>query len=99
VATDTQTGVVSGTLWHRPPRGAWTAVQTQTGSSGVFPFTLSAWCENGFAVRAGDEAGNIEALGNGSNVVIVEVQPCHYLYLPLTLKRSPWGDQAATQLN
>ena len=88
-SVDRQTGVAQATLWHRPPRGTWTAVMTQTGSAGAFPFTLSQWCENGFAVQAVDQAGNIEPMEHGANLQIIEVQPCHYLFLPLTLKPNP----------
>ncbi len=83
---DQQTGVAQATLWHRPPRGAWTAIMTQTGRAGAFPFTLSQWCENGFAVQAVDQAGNIEPREHGPNWQIIEVQPCHEIFLPLTLK-------------
>ena len=84
VATDTQTGVAGATWWYRPPRGQWTAVLTQTGSSGVFRFTLSHACVNGFAVRAIDKAGNVEPLDSGSNMIAVNVQPC--IYMPLIFK-------------
>ena len=86
VATDTQTGVTGAALWHRPPRGQWTAVLTQTGSSGVFPFTLSKACTNSFSVRAVDRAGNEEPLGSGCNVVSIKVHG--RLYLPLILRAS-----------
>jgi parallel beta-helix repeat protein len=84
VATDTQTGVAGATWWYRPPRGQWTAALTQTGSSGVFPFTLSHACANRFAVRAIDKAGNVEPLDSGSNMIAVNVQPC--IYMPLIFK-------------
>jgi len=86
VSTDTQAGVDAAALWHRPPDGAWTAVLTQTGSSGVFSFTSSGRCENVFSVRAVDRAGNLEPLDSGANVVVVDLQPCGCVYLPLILR-------------
>jgi hypothetical protein len=85
VSFDAQTGVFSATLYHLPPHGKWTPVETQAASSGVFPFTLSQWCRNGFAVAAVDKAGNAESLDSGSNTIIVEVPPCNYRYLPIVL--------------
>jgi hypothetical protein len=90
VATDSQTGVDGATLWHRPPHGQWTAVLTQTGSSGTFSFTfttLSEACMNKFAVRAFDNAGNVESLDSGLNMIFVNVQGCQYL--PLVCRRYP----------
>jgi parallel beta-helix repeat protein len=89
VATDTQSGVDGATLWHLPPYGQWAPTLTQTGSSGVFPFTLPERCRTGFAVRATDKAGNMESLDSGSNMVIVNVQPCSYSFLPLIFKSYP----------
>jgi hypothetical protein len=86
VATDTQTGVAGATLWHWPPRGEWTATLTGTGSSGVFPFTLTEACLNSLSVRAIDKAGNREPLDSGSNRIVLNVQPCIYTYLPLIFK-------------
>jgi len=91
VTTDAQTGVDRATLWHRLPRGEWTAVLTQTGLAGVFPFTLSEWCRNSFTVRAVDKAGNIEPPDSGSNMLVMDVQPCRHLYLPLIVQRYPGG--------
>jgi hypothetical protein len=88
-AADTQSGVTAATLWHRPPRQAWQSVTTQTASAGAFPFSLSQWCGNGFAVRAVDGAGNVEPLFGKSNTVIVDVAPCSYKYLPVLWKQAP----------
>jgi hypothetical protein len=83
VATDAQASVREASLWHRPPRDGWTSVgAAQPGASGVFTFTLSQICENGFAVRAVDRAGNLEPLNSGSNTVVVTVSPCHTLFMP-----------------
>jgi hypothetical protein len=86
VATDTQTGLAGATLWHRPPREEWTATLTGTGSSGVFPFTLTEAWLNSLSVRAIDKAGNREPLDSGSNRIVLNVPPCIYTYLPLIFK-------------
>jgi parallel beta-helix repeat protein len=87
-ATDAQAGIESATLWHRSPDGQWASVGlTQTGEGGTFSFTLAQGCENGFAVRATDAAGNVESLSSGSNTAYVDIYPCiRYIYLPLTVK-------------
>jgi hypothetical protein len=77
-ATDTQTGVVSATLWHMSHLDPWTAVMTQTGSSGVFLFTLHQQCPQELVVRATDHAGNIESFDAAVRL--------HCLYLPAILK-------------
>jgi hypothetical protein len=87
VATDTQTGPLSGTLWHQPPSGSWSAVLTQGGSSGVFTFVLLTGGENRFAVCSTDRAGNLEPPNHGPNTVVVPVKA--RVYLPLILKRYP----------
>ena len=87
VATDTQTGLTSGALWHQSPSGSWTAVLTQGGSSGVFTFVLLTGGENRFAVCSTDRAGNLEPPNHGPNTVVVRVEA--RVYLPLILKRRP----------
>ena len=84
VTTDAQTGPLSGTLWHQPPSGSWSAVLTQGGSSGVFTFVLLTGGENRFAVCSTDKAGNLEPLNHGPNTFVVRVEA--RVYLPLILK-------------
>lgn len=85
VATDTQSGIDSVILWHRPSAGPWAAALTQTGTAGVFPFTLLERCDSRLAVRATDRAGNVEALDSGENAATVG----RCLYLPLVLREFP----------
>jgi hypothetical protein len=87
ISTDTQSGVLSASLWHRPYQGEWMTVGSpQSGSSGVFSFTLFEQCLNDFAVQATDEAGNVEPIENESNEASINVQPCSLIYLPLVEK-------------
>jgi parallel beta-helix repeat protein len=88
-SSDHQAGVREASLWHHPSHGEWASVgPSQAGSSGLFSFTLSDICENQFAVRATDQAGNLEPLGSGANIVVIEVQPCYPQYFPVVKQAS-----------
>ena len=76
VATDTQTGVTGASLWHQLPGGSWDEVETHSGLSGTFSITLSFMCINSLAVRAVDQAGNIEPIGHGANTVKIDTAYC-----------------------
>ncbi len=80
-ASDLQpgSGVGGAAFWHRPPSGQWTPLLTQTNTSGLFLFTVSAPCLNGLAVRAVDKSGNIEAVSSGSNTIFIDVPYCRFL--------------------
>jgi parallel beta-helix repeat protein len=82
-AVDNQpgSGLAGAVLWHRPLIGQWTPILTQTEALGVFSFTLSTPCLNGFAVRAFDQAGNLESINSGSNTLYAAVPYCRYLPL------------------
>jgi parallel beta-helix repeat protein len=84
--TDTQSGLGSTTLWYQSPAGQWTTVMTQTGDSGVFPFSWPANCESRLAVLSTDKAGNSEAPGS-ANAINVKVQICERVYLPIVRQR------------
>jgi parallel beta-helix repeat protein len=77
-AVDTQTGVISATLWHRVPSGSWSHVSSQFGTAGSFTYTLPFACQDTLAVRAVDAAGNIEAFNSGANTTSVSISPCMY---------------------
>ncbi|MEM7032927.1 MAG: clostripain-related cysteine peptidase, partial [Chloroflexota bacterium] len=78
-SVDTQTGVVSATLWHRPNHGLWTPIMTQSGSGGAFAYTPLSGCKNNIAVQATDASGNIESQltdANSETVLIPFINPC-----------------------
>lgn len=80
-SSDAQAGVDTVTLWRRAVGGAWVALDTRPGASGVFDFTPTKGCRQTFAVQATDRAGNVEPLENGQNTKSVFVVPCR-LSLP-----------------
>jgi len=83
-STDTQSGVLSAALWHRPYHGPWTPVAAEVvGASGLFTFTISQRCLQHLAVRASDRCGNVEPPGSALNTVEIDIQPCGLAYLPL----------------
>jgi parallel beta-helix repeat protein len=80
-AVDSQTNVVSATLWHQVAGGSWHSVATQEGTAGSFNYTLPFTCKDTLAVRAVDVAGNVEAVQHETNNVVVTITPC--LYFPI----------------
>jgi hypothetical protein len=76
IATDTQTGAARASLWHQLPNGSWSSISSQEGSSGTFSFTLSFMCINKLAVRAVDQAGNVESVEHGANTVKIDTAYC-----------------------
>lgn len=84
--TDAQSGLGSTTLWYQSPAGQWTTVMTQTGDSGIFPFTWPANCESRLAVLSIDKAGNSEVPGS-ANAINAKVQICEHVYLPIVRQR------------
>lgn len=62
VATDTQSGVYSTTLWHKKDAGGWTFDQTRNEAGGTFYFTPTLGDGTYyFATVAADHLGNLEA--------------------------------------
>lgn len=71
-ATDTESAVAGATLWHRTYQGEWINTgRTQEGAAGKFQVTLGVrFCQEEFAVRSLDFAGNEEPLASGANGLI-----------------------------
>jgi hypothetical protein len=88
--TTDSSGVGGATLWawfDRAP--GWKPVETQSGSSGVFTTTPSTVGCRIFAVRAIDNAGNVEDLSSGRNSFLVLLSPgaCpNSVYIPLVVR-------------
>ncbi len=75
-ASDTQTGVMSTTLWRRVSSGSWSSLFSQIGSSGSFSFTLPIACTSSFSVRAVDKAGNVEPIDHRDNMITINTSYC-----------------------
>jgi len=96
VATDTQSGVYSTTLWYKKEvAGAWTASQAINAASGTFSFTPT----NGdglylFATVAVDNLGNLEAAPTVSETqTLYDTNVPHYVYLPMVMHNySPFSN-------
>ena len=84
-AADTQSGVAGATLWQRSPNAEWEKIEKSSpGAAGEFSILLKRACGGSFAVRAEDNAGNLEPVDSGSNTVSIEVAWCGRL--PLVMR-------------
>ncbi|MBK9942250.1 MAG: right-handed parallel beta-helix repeat-containing protein [Kouleothrix sp.] len=87
----TGAGVGGATLWYWPPGGQWGVAGTDKTTSGEFQITLAAPGCHAFAVRAIDNAGNIEPFQSGQNYFFgtLPVGACPAaVYLPLAVSSS-----------
>jgi hypothetical protein len=80
--SDTQSGIKNITIWHRPLYYPWDKLGTYPNPSGTYPFLLTQYCQNSFAVLAKDKAGNQELILPYVNTSTIEVLPCDELLLP-----------------
>ena len=87
-ATDTQSGIASAALWFQPLGQEWQdSGLAQSGTSGVFILHLPGGCAYRIAVRAIDQAGNLQPLGLASNTQDIYVDYC--LSLPIIAEAVP----------
>ncbi|MBV7326844.1 hypothetical protein KFU94_01005 [Chloroflexi bacterium TSY] len=94
--TDTQSAIISATLWQKLPTENWTVKQSvqyveensDIGQSSRFikdnseNILLSEICTHKFSLQAMDSAGNLEPIGVPANSITVRVEPCNELFLP-----------------
>ncbi|MEZ4730230.1 MAG: clostripain-related cysteine peptidase [Caldilineaceae bacterium] len=81
-SSDTQSGVREITIWQKAAENDWMQIGASTALSGTQSVHLVTNCRNSFAVNGTDQAGNIEPILSGVNMLVVDIAPCYRSYLP-----------------
>lgn len=81
-SNDAKSGVRGVTIWQKQAENDWLQIGASTAPSGTQSVHLATNCRNSFAVNGTDQAGNIEPIVPGANMLVVDVEPCYRSYLP-----------------